>query len=77
MNTDEDHIHILFSAPTQIQLSKIINSFKAVSSRYIRNEFQEELKKYYWKTYFWSSSYLIISSGGASIETIQTYIKNQ
>jgi len=30
-NREEDHIHILFDAPPQIQLSKLINSFKTVS----------------------------------------------
>ena len=52
MNGEEDHIHILFDAPPQIQLSKIINSFKTVSSRYIRKEFPKELAPYYWKPYF-------------------------
>ena len=38
INTDKDHIHILFSASPQIQLSKLINSFKTVSSRLIRKK---------------------------------------
>ena len=30
-----------------------------------------------WKPYFWSRSYLILSSGGAPIEVIRTYIQEQ
>ncbi|MEJ1517928.1 IS200/IS605 family transposase [Bacillus cereus] len=77
MNGEEDHVHILVDAPPQIQLSKVINSFKTVSSRYIRKEFQEELKPFYWKPYFWSHSYMVLTTGGATIEVIKKYIENQ
>lgn len=36
INSDGDHLHILFDAPTQIHLANTINSFKTVTSRYIR-----------------------------------------
>ncbi len=76
-NGEGDHIHILFETPPQVQLSKIINNFKTVSSRYVRKEFPGHLEKYYWKPYFWSNSYLVISTGGATIEIIKQYIKEQ
>ena len=77
MNGEKDHIHILFDAPPQIQLSKIINRFKTVSSRYIRKEFPKELASYYWKSYFWSQSYMVLTTGGATIEVVKQYIGNQ
>ena len=77
MNGEQDHIHILFSAPPQINLANTINSYKTVTSRYIRKEFQEELSTYYWKPYFWSRSYMILTTGGATIETITKYIEQQ
>ncbi|WP_043933497.1 IS200/IS605 family transposase [Bacillus sp. EB01] len=77
MNGEPDHIHILFDAPPQVQLSKIINSFKTVTSRLIRKQFGEHLRHYYWKPYFWSRSYMVISTGGATIEIIQKYIEEQ
>jgi putative transposase len=77
MNGEEDHIHLLFKAPPQVQLSKLINNFKTVSSRYIRKEFQNELSKYYWKPYFWSNSYMIFSTGGTPLEVIKKYIEEQ
>nr|WP_222831969.1 IS200/IS605 family transposase [Acetohalobium arabaticum] len=33
---EEDHIHILFETPPQIQLSKLVNTLKTVSSRLIK-----------------------------------------
>ena len=77
MNGEADHIHILFDAPPQIQLSKIINSFKTVSSRYIRKEFPKELEPFYWKPYFWSQSYMVLTTGGATIDVVKAYIENQ
>lgn len=77
MNGEEDHIHILFDAPPQINLANIINNYKTVTSRYIRKEFPEELSKYYWKPYFWSRSYMVLSTGGATIEVIKKYIEEQ
>jgi putative transposase len=77
IETEKDHIHIAFEANPQTQLSKLINNFKTVSSRLIRKEFKEHIQKYYWKNFFWSPSYCILSVGGAPIEVIKEYIKNQ
>lgn len=77
VNAEKDHVHILFEAPPQVQLSKLINNFKTVSSRLIRKEFKEHVDKYYWKPYFWSSSYLILSVSDVSESIINEYIENQ
>ncbi|MGL6119226.1 MAG: transposase, partial [Fusobacteriaceae bacterium] len=37
----------------------------------------EYLKKFYLKPVFWSASYCILSTGGATIETIRKYIEMQ
>jgi putative transposase len=74
---ESDHLHIAFEASPQIQLSKLINNFKTVSSRYIRKEFSEYLRPFYWKPFFWSPSYCLLSVGGATMETIKEYIQNQ
>ena len=76
-NGEPDHIHILFDAPPQIQLSTLINNFKTVSSRLIRKKYADHLKSYYWKPIFWSRSYCILTTGGATIETIRQYIQSQ
>lgn len=74
---EPDYIHMLFSAPPQVCLSTTINSYKSVTSRLIRKRFAAHLQNYYWKPYFWSRSYLILSSGGAPIEVIKKYIQQQ
>jgi putative transposase len=77
MNGEEDHIHILFDAPPQINLANTINSYKTVTSRYIRKEFSQELSPFYGKPYFWSRSYMILTTGGATIDVIKKYIEEQ
>ena len=77
INGEEDHIHILFEAPPQVQLSKLINNLKTVSSRLVRKKFKSHVDKFYWEPYFWSDSYLLLSTGGAPVDIIKGYIENQ
>ena len=77
INTDKDHIHILFESKPQVQLSKLVNNYKTVTSRCLRKEFAEELKPYYWKPYFWSDSYFITTVSENSLKVVKQYIQNQ
>lgn len=75
-NHDNDHIHVLFKAHPNTELSKFINAYKSASSRLIKKDFPA-LKKELWKEYFWSQSYCLITVGGAPLEVLKTYIENQ
>ena len=77
MNTQPDHVHILFEAPPQICLANFVNAYKAASSRKIRSQFPEQVSKYYWKPYFWSLSYFVASVSDRSAEAVKKYIQNQ
>lgn len=77
IESEADHLHIAFEAMPQVQLSKLVNNFKTVSSRLIRKEFAEHLKPYYWKPFFWSPSYCLLTVGGVTIEIIKAYISAQ
>ena len=76
-NGEEDHVHLLVSIAPDIQISQLVASLKSASSRIIRVEFAEHLKKYYWKPVFWHDAYCAVSCGGAPLEIIKQYIKNQ
>ena len=77
INTDEDHVHILFETSPQTQLSKLINNYKTVTSRLIRKEFSKQLESCYWKPYFWSDTYFISSVSDTSEAMIKRYIEKQ
>ena len=75
-NHDIDHVHVLFTAHPDTDLTKFLNSYKSASSRIIKREFPF-IRKYLWKEYFWSPSYCLITTGGATIDVIKRYIENQ
>lgn len=77
INTDKDHIHILFVSKPQVQLSKLINNYKTVTSRLLRKQFAEQLKPYFWKPYFWSDSYFIGTVSEVTESMIYKYIDDQ
>ena len=73
----EDHVHLLFEAHPAMNLSKLINNLKTVTSRLIRKKFPAHLKKYYSKPVFWTRAYCLISTGGATLEVIKKYVEKQ
>ena len=75
-NDDKDHIHILFKAQPNSELSKFINAYKSASSRLIKKEYPE-IKEKLWKEYFWSRSFCLITAGGVTIDVIREYIESQ
>lgn len=77
VETNGDHIHILFEAPPQIQLSAMVNNFKTVSARLLRKEYAEYLAQYYWKPVLWSRSYYIGSVSDTTEEVVKYYIEHQ
>ncbi|MBU8790839.1 IS200/IS605 family transposase [Oceanobacillus sp. FSL K6-0118] len=75
-NHDMDHIHILFKAQPNSELSKFINAYKSASSRLIKKDFPHVRKKL-WKEMFWSRSFCLLTTGGSPIEVVKKYIENQ
>ena len=52
IETNLDHIHILFKAKPQTEIIKFINNWKSATSKALRNKFPE-IKKKLWKDVFW------------------------
>ena len=75
-NHDVDHIHVLFKAHPNTELSKFINAYKSASSRLIKKEYPE-LRKELWKEMFWSRSFCLLTTGGVTIDIIRNYIETQ
>jgi putative transposase len=75
-NHDKDHVHILFKAHPNSELTKFINSYKSASSRLIKKEYPH-LRNILWQDFFWSRSFCLLTTGGAPIEVIKLYIESQ
>lgn len=75
-NHDIDYVHVLFSAHPKTGLTKFLNAYKSASSRLIKKEYPG-IREKLWKESFWSKSFCLITTGGATIEVIRKYIESQ
>ncbi|WP_242300451.1 MULTISPECIES: IS200/IS605 family transposase, partial [unclassified Bacillus cereus group] len=73
-NHDVDHVHILFKAHPNTEMTKFINAYKSASSRLIKRGFPQ-VKKKLWKEMFWSRSFCLLTTGGSPIDVVKTYIE--
>jgi len=76
MNHDDDHIHILFRAHPNSDLSKFVNVYKSSTSRTIKIKFSR-VREQLWKSMFWTKSYCLITTGGVTTDVIEKYIETQ
>ncbi|PEK11733.1 IS200/IS605 family transposase [Bacillus toyonensis] len=75
-NHDVDHVHILFKAHPNTEMTKFINAYKSASSRLIKRDFPQ-MKKKLWKEMFWSRSFCLLTTGSSPIDVVKKYIENQ
>ena len=75
-NHDKDHVHIMFRANPNSELSKFINAYKSASRRLLKKEYPQ-IREKLWKEAFWSQSFCLLTTGGAPIETVRRYIETQ
>ena len=76
-NGADDHVHLLVHYPLSAAVSKLVNSLKGVSSRYLRQEHSTHLRRYLCGEHLWSPSYFAGSCGGAPLAVVKEYIENQ
>ena len=79
MEVMPDHVHMLVEAPPKYAPAKIVQLFKGISLRRLRQEFLDVIKKYIWKEgTLWAIGYYIGSvSDKATTELVKEYIRNQ
>ena len=76
MDGEDNHVHLLVNYPPKHSISALVNSLKGVSSRLLRLE-RPDLVRRYWKGVLWSPSYFAASCGGAPIGVLKAYIEQQ
>lgn len=78
-NGERDHVHLLINYPPKVQLSKLINSLKGVSSRKLKQEFVYLREHWICKKSgsLWSPSYFAGSVGSAPLSVLKQYIEQQ
>ncbi len=76
LNIQKDHVHMLVQMNPDVSVSKMMQMFKGMSSRVIRQEFKE-LQEFRFNKSFWADGYFAETSGQVNEERIREYIKNQ
>lgn len=74
MEVVEDHVHLLIEVDPQFGVHKAIKRFKGATSRYLRLEFPHLRQRL---PTLWTNSYFVSTVGGAPLEVVKEYIKNQ
>jgi putative transposase len=77
MDGGADHLHLLVSMPPKVAPAKLVNSLKGVSARFLRQQRFPEVRKALWGDHFWSPSYFVASTGGATPAKVKAYIRQQ
>ena len=71
-----DHVHVLFRAQLNSEISKFINAYKSASSRLVKTGFSS-IRHRLWKEHFWSRSFCLLTAGGAPLDVLKRYIESQ
>ena len=74
---EDDHVHLMLSYPPKLALSNLVGKLKGKSSYILRKNYWTQLRKKLWGQHLWSSSYCVVSCGGAPLETVRQYIEDQ
>ena len=69
----DDDVHLLIEYPPTVQLSRLVNALKGVSSRMLRKTYRVGTHR----NHLWSPSYFAASCGGAPLDIIRQYVENQ
>ena len=76
-NGEDDHVHLLISCSPTLAIATLVGKLKGKSSYFLRKEYKAALSKKLWGEHLWSPSYCVISSGGAPLSVLETYIQEQ
>jgi len=76
LSIQPDHIHMLIQMRPEVSVSRMVQLFKGMTSKVIREEFPE-LKEFLWGKSFWADGYFAETSGQVSEAYIREYIQNQ
>lgn len=73
LNTDQDHVHVVVSAPPRYSPAEIANLLKGYSARYLRERFPH-LNRVCGKDQLWTQAYYVGTAGNVSTEVIRRYV---
>jgi putative transposase len=76
IETDTDHVHVVVRLKPTHTLSSVFHRFKGGSARRLFQEFPQ-LRRRLWGGHLWSPSKYAATVGGAPIEVLKKYVREQ
>ena len=73
LDAEHDHAHLLVASPPHVAVARLVNSLKGVFARRLRQHCGVRTHR----EHLWSPSYFAASAGGAPLETLWAYIRQQ
>jgi putative transposase len=73
LDGEDDHVQLLVASPPQVAVARLVNSRKGVSARRLRQRYRVRTHR----KHLWSPSYFAASAGGAPLEMLEQYIRQQ
>jgi len=77
MNVQIDHVHMMIQIPPSMRVCDAVQTFKGVSSRIVRKEMPQEVRRMLKGPSFWADGYFCCTVGDYSEQAVLNYIQNQ
>lgn len=74
---EEDHVHLYVSIPISKPIPEMVHKIKWATSKIIREEFKDEIKKYYWRNVLWARWYFVATVWEITDDIVKRYIDQQ
>ena len=75
---EEDHVHMYVSIPVSKPIPYVVQILKWISSKIIREEFSDYLKRWYWDSKsLWARWYFVATVWEITNEIVKNYVENQ
>lgn len=74
---EEDHVHLLLKIASTTRISNLIRTLKSKTAKIVLRSEYPSVKRNLWGGILWSASYFVASAGGAPLDVIKNYIRNQ
>jgi putative transposase len=77
LSGEPDYVRLVIDFPPNVEISKLVDNLKAVSSKVICKEFASITSKANGKSVLWASNCFVASCGGVTAEQVKSYVEQQ
>jgi putative transposase len=72
-----DYVRLVIDFPPNVEISKLVDNLKAVSSKVICKEFATIINETNCKSGLWAGAYFVASCGGVTADQVKSYVEQQ